>query len=305
MRLPDSPPALSLEFNRTTWRFWNLDAHFWARPDDRPLNWSVCFLDHDGSLKRALGADRPPHELRERLRATVQNEGFFRAVELSTGERILLHRAQAFALNRRGELARFELRGARWSQTRFLLETPTSTMQMPLERERARAGSDLVTALQWLDELPEQRAFFGLQWTTGDGKTLRHLVYAAFWSCAEMWQAREHCEYRLTATPGAEFGAETSFIDSQGLPRPRFRSAPFALARALQKIVVRNRPFLPRGVRLNREVGIGPLAQRETMKMGTIRFLIGAPNAHEQLEARLDLRDWLRSEAPELLNEWF
>lgn len=126
-------------------------------------------------------------------------------------------------------------------------------------------------------------------------------MFAAFWSEDELWLERPHLELRLSATPGTEFGIETAFIDSHGLPRPRFRSSPPRLARALQKIIARNRPFLPRGVRLNREVGVGPLAQRETGKVGTIRFSIGAPNAHEQLEARLDLRDWLRDEAPELL----
>lgn len=261
-------------------------------------------LDHDGTLKRALN-ENAPYQARERLRATLQNEGYFRGVELSTGECILLHRAQAFAVNRQNELARFELRGARWGQTRFLLETATTDLQIPLEKERKRLRSDLHTAFRWLDEPPDERDFFGLQWTTGDGSMLRQMIYAAFWSCAEMWQERERCEYRLTASPGAEFGAETSFVDLEAVPRPRYRSTPFALARVLERVVMRNRPFLPRGVRLNREIGVGPLAQRETAKVGTIRFVISLPNAHEQLEARLELRDWLQSEAPELLGEWF
>jgi hypothetical protein len=304
MRLPDSSPLLSLEYAHTTWRFWRFDGHFWARCDAHERDFVACVLDHDGSLWRSWNGDKP-REARERLRATIQNDGFFRAFELESGERILLHRSQAFALNQSGELARFEMRGARFRQTRYLLSTPTGELSQALNRERKRAACDLRAAFAWLDAPPDERAFFGLQWTTGDGATLRRLVLAGFWCCDELWQERSELEYRLAATPGSEFGAETSFVDSQGLPRPRFRAAPFRLARLLQKVVACNRPFLPRGVRLNREVGVGPLAQRETNKTGTLRFVIGAPNAHEQLEARLDLRDWLRDEAPELLGEWF
>ena len=303
MRLPDSPPLLSLDFARTTWRFWRFGGHFWARSDEHPLDFAACFLDHDGALWRAWNSDSLV-AARERLRATICNEGFFRGVELSGGERVLLHRAQAFALGSNSDLARFELRGARWTQTRFLLETSTDELARTLNRERNRATSDLHTAFAWLDVSPDERAFWGLKWTTGDGASLRRLVFAGFWCCDELWQARTELEYRLSAAPGSDFGIETSFVDFEGAPRPHFRSAPFRLARLLQKIVLRNRPFLPRGVRLNREVGVGPLAQRETQKPGVIRFRVGAPNAHEQLEARLDLRDWLRDEAPELLEEW-
>lgn len=303
MRLPDSLPLLSLDFAGTTWRFWRERGHFFARPDDLPLDFAACVIDHDGSLWRSW--NEAPREARARLQATLRNEGFFRAVSLGEGEAILLHRAQAFASNAGGELARFEVRGARFRQTRFLLETSSEELQSSLKRERNRTASDLRAAFAWLDAPPDERLFFGLSWTTGDGATLRRLVFAGFWSSDELWAERGQLEYRLAATPGSEFGAETSFVDAHPLPRPRFRAAPFRLARLLQKVVVRNRPFLPRGVRLNREVGSGPLAGRETNKTGVIRFAVGAPNAHEMLEARLDLRDWLRDEAPELMGEWF
>ncbi len=300
MPIPDTLPLLSLDFEGATWRFWHLEGQLWARPDGRALDFVACFLDHDGSLKRALGGEAV-HEGRARLRATLRNEGFFRAVELAEGERVLLHRGQTFALCG-GELARSEVRGARWKTTRFLLETPSEELQAALRRERKRAGSDLGKAFEWLLLPPDARQFFGLQWTTGDGAMLRRLVLAAFWDCAELWQERAHLEYRLCAAPGTEFTPETAFVDFSG-PRPRFKSAPPALGVRLQKIVARNRPFLPRGVRLNREVGVGPLAQRETGKVATLRFPITAPNAHEFLEARLDIRDWLREEAPELLGD--
>jgi len=303
MRLPGSPPLLTLDYPGTTWRFWRFDGHFWGHCDAHALDFAACFLDHDGSLWRSWNSETP-RQARERLRVTICNDGFFRAIQLQNGERVLLHRSQAFALNQNGDLARFEMRGARWSQTRFLLETPGEELSKALDRERKRAACDLNSALQWLALSPAERAFFGLQWTTGDGATLRRLVMAGFWCSNELWQEREHLEYRLAASPGSEFSAETSFVDSHGLPRPRFRAAPPPLAKLLEKIVLRNRPFLPRGVRLNREVGVGPLAQRETGKLGTLRFLIEAPNAHETLEARLDLRDWLRDEAPELIGEW-
>ena len=303
MQLPHSPPLLSLDLPPTTWRFWRMNGHFWGRADSHSLDFAACFLDHDGALWRSWNGDKP-REARERLRVTIQNEGFFRAVELPNGETVLLHRSQAFALNRSGELARCEVRGARWRQTRVLLETPTTELQIALKRERKRSQSDLRAAFDWLGIAPDERQFFGLKWTTGDGAALRRLVFAAFWSHDELWLERPNLELRLSATPGTDFPAETAFIDSHGLPRPRFKTSPPRLARVLQKIILRNRPFLPRGVRLNREVGVGPLAQRETGRMGTIRFLIGAPNAHEQLEARLDLRDWLHDEAPELLEDW-
>lgn len=303
VRLPDSPPLLSLDFAHTTWRFWRERGHFWARADNLPLDFAACVLDHDGSLWRSW--NDAPRAARARLQTTLQNEGFFRAVSLGDGEAILLHRAQAFALRASGDLARFEMGGARFRQTRFLLETSSEELQSSLKRERNRTASDLRAAFAWLALSPDERTFFGLRWTTGDGATLRHLVYAVFWSCDELWAERSELEYRLAAIPGSEFGAETSFVDFEGLPRPRFRAAPPRLARLLQKVVARNRPFLPRGVRLNREVGSGPLAQRETNKTGAIRFQVGAPNAHETLEARLDLRDWLRDEAPELMGEWF
>ena len=303
MQLPDSSPLLSLDLPPTTWRFWRVGGHFWGRADAHAPDFAACFLDHDGGLWRSWNGDKP-REARERLRVTIQNEGFFRAVELARGETVLLHRSQAFALNPSGELARCQVRGARFRQTRVLLDTPTYELQIALGRERKRAASDLRAAFEWLALAPDERQFFGLKWTTGDGATLRRLIFAAFWSADEVWSERPHLELRLSASPGSDFPLETAFIDSHGLPRPRFKSSPPRLARALQKIIARNRPFLPIGVRLNREVGVGPLAQRETGRMGTIRFLVGAPNAHERLEARLDLRDWLRDEAPELLEDW-
>ncbi len=303
VQLPDSPPLLSLDCGATTWRFWRLDGHFWGRADSQPRDFAACFLDHNGSLWRSWNGDHP-REARERLRVTIANEGFFRAIELAHGETVLLHRSQAFVLNRSGELARCEVRGARFRQTRVLLETPTCELHSALERERKRATSDLRAAFDWLGLTPDERQFFGLKWTTGDGATLRRLIFAAFWSEEELWLDRPHLELRLSATPGTEFPLETAFIDSHGLPRPRFKASPPRLARVLQKIIARNRPFLPVGVRLNREVGVGPLAQRETGRMGTIRFLIQAPNAHEKLEARLDLRDWMSDEASELLGDW-
>lgn len=161
MPIPDSLPLLSLDFSNTTWRFWWQNAHLVARPDDKPLDFCACFLDHDGSLKRALNGDSP-HEARARLRATLQNEGFFRAVELSSDEAVLLHRSQAFALCK-GELARCEVRGARFRQTRVLLETPSCELQIALERERKRATSDLRAAFDWLALAPDERQFFGLK----------------------------------------------------------------------------------------------------------------------------------------------
>jgi len=301
--LPDSPPLLSLDCGPTTWRFWRFEGHFWGRSDSHSLDFAACFLDHDGRLWRSWKGD-DVRAARERLRATVQNEGFFRAVTLGK-ERVLLHRSQAFAQNESGDLARFELRGARWKQTRFLLETPSEELEKALARERNRANSDLAMAFSWLALPSDERAYWGLQWTTGDGAALRRLVKCAFWNCPELWTARSQLEYRLSAAPGADFSLETSFVDFEGLPRPHFRAAPPPLARLLSKIVARNRPYLPKGVRLNREVGTGPLAQRETSRVGTIRFRIAAPNAHETLEARLELRDWLREEAPELWEDWF
>jgi len=301
--LPDAPPLLSLDFGPTTWRFWRFEGHFWGRSDEHPPGFAACFLDHDGGLWRSWKGD-DVRAARERLRATIRNEGFFRAISFGQ-ERVLLHRSQSFAQNASGDLARFEMKGARWSQTRFLLETDVGELEKALAKERKRAHSDLAMAFSWLSAPPDERIYWGLQWTTGDGRALRRLIFCAFWNCAEIWTARSQLEYRLSAAPGADFSLETAFVDFEGLPRPHFKAAPPPMARLLSKIVARNRPYLPKGVRLNRELGTGPLAQRETSRIGTIAFRIASPNAHEGLEARLELRDWLRDEAPELLEDWF
>jgi hypothetical protein len=303
VQLPDSPTLFSLDVGATTWRFWHFDDHFWARPDTKPLDWIACFLDFDKSLSRLILRDQVPL-LRERLRLAVQNEGFFRTIQLSDGPRILLHRSQLFILSSGGELARFWPRGPRWSKTAYLLDTPTDALRTALERERKRTDSDLSRAFAWLALAPNQRKFIGLQWTTGDSATLERLVPAAFWNCDELWDGtRDGYEYTIFAQPGREFLAESGVRDPTA-PR-HFRPLPPKLVRALTKIIARNRPFWPLGVQLNRQVGSGPLAQRETRRVGTISFSITEPNAHEKLEARLDLRDFLQSEAPELFDEWF
>ena len=303
MQLPDSLPSLSLDVGALTWRFWQFDAHFWGHPENSPLDFAACFLDFDGALNR-LGKGDSPYVLRERLRLMVQNEGFFRAVELGDGKRILLHRSQCFVLGSSGELARFWTRGPRWSKTAWLLETSGCELVGALERERKRRDSDLNRALEWLALTPSERAFAGLQWTTGSPENLRLLVNAAFWCCEELWDGtRDSYDYALFAQPGREFLAEAGVRDPDA-PR-HFRPLPPKLARLLAKIVARNKPFWPQGVQLNRAVGSGPLAQKETRRTGTLSFPVHEPSAHEQLEAHLELREFLQSEAPELVEEWF
>ncbi len=292
-----------MDVGATTWRFWQFDAHFWGRPDNGPPDFVACFLDFDGMLNRLWKREEIP-QLRERLRMMVQNEGFFRVVELDDSTRILLHRSQPFVMASGGELARFWARGARWTKTDWLLKTPTETLRVALERERKRRDSDLGRAFAWLALPPKERAFAGLQWTTGSAEALKLLVNAAFWCCIELWDGtRDSYDYALFAQPGREFLAESGVRDPSA-PR-HFRPLPPKLVRLLTKIVARNKPFWPLGVQLNRSVGSGPLAQRETRRTGSLSFVVNEPNAHEQLEARLELRDFLQSEAPELLDEWF
>lgn len=292
-----------MDVGATTWRFWYFDSHFWGRPENRELDFVACFLDFDGMLNRLAKRDQP-HILRERLRLIVQNEGFFRVVALDEATRILLHRSQPFVLSESGDLARFWARGVRWTKTAWLLETSTDDLRSALERERKRRDSDLGRALQWLALPPKDRAFVGLQWTTGNADDLKRLINAAFWRCDEIWDGtRDTYDYALFAQPGREFLAESGVRDPTA-PR-HFRPLPPKLVQLLGKIVARNKPFWPLGVQLNRGVGSGPLAQRETRRVGTLSFIINEPNAHEKLEARLDLRDFLSTEAPELMDEWF
>ncbi|RYG56188.1 hypothetical protein EON80_29660, partial [bacterium] len=181
MPLPDSPALFSMDVSAVPWRFWHFDGHFWGQPDNRAPDFVACFLDFDGMLKRLLKSDELP-VLRERLRLMIQNEGYFRVVELSDGVRILLHRSQPFAMTSTG-VARFWARGPRWVKTAWLLDTPTEILRVALERERKRRGSDLDKALEWLALAPKERAFAGLQWTTGNAEDLKRLISAAFWCC--------------------------------------------------------------------------------------------------------------------------
>lgn len=266
-------------------------ASFYLRLQGHP-DW-LGVLENDARLSwLAHSKTHGPLE-REEWQERVMNRQWGRVLSLSDplggpalwrvlwkGKRTFLMRAET------GELVDFRTdddwkRGA-WIQ-------PNAHFAKRFAREWNRPDSDVRRAHDFLAAGTEARRLWGLDWMRGSWSDLKPVL-------------------RSAATVEHEWGDRTALLSRTIGPQDDgFGSnAPISgrLLRLIHRLEEVNTPLLRDQSRLRR---LAPHPFNFTFGVARwpeLRVEVDPPSEHERLEARLDLRDWLRSHAPDLLPEW-
>lgn len=138
----------------------------------------------------------------------------------------------------------------------------------------------------------EARRVWGVEWTRGSWNEMKPILRAA--SLIEhQWGERTVRQSRPIYPQGkAQIGFGSNAPQSGRLLRliERLQERNVAVLRDKSKLRrLATRPF-------SFEFGVA--------RWPELRVEIDPPSEHEQLEARLELRDWLRENAPDLAEEW-
>ncbi len=156
-------------------------------------------------------------------------------------------------------------------------------------REWKNPNSDVRQAMAFLQADADTRRLWGQEWAQGSWEELKRILGAAT-IIEHQWGERTVVQSRATNSYRNPF---TSNAPQSG-----------RLLRLIERLQVRNVALLPDKSKLRRfaprpfafEVGVA--------RWPELRIEVDPPSEHEKLEARLELRDWLRAEAPDLLEEW-
>ncbi|BCM90539.1 hypothetical protein IAD21_02393 [Abditibacteriota bacterium] len=156
-------------------------------------------------------------------------------------------------------------------------------------REWKNPNSDVRQAMAFLQADEEARRLWGLEWTRGSWEELKRILRVAT-LLEHQWDERTVVQSR---TINAYVNPFTSNAPQSG-----------RLVRLIERLGARNvvilcdksklRRFAPRPFAF--EVGVA--------RWPELRVAVDPPSEHEKLEARLELRHWLRAEAPDLAGEW-
>ena len=159
-------------------------------------------------------------------------------------------------------------------------------------REWKNPNSDVRTALCFLETDDETRRLWGLEWVRGSWAEMKSVLRAA--------AIIEH-----------EFG-ERSIVQSRPIYTMGQRQIGFGsnapqsgrLIRLLEKLELQHVAALRDKSKLRR-LALRPFDfEFGIAKWPELRVVVDPPSEHEKLEARLELRQWLRAEAPDLARDW-
>ena len=159
-------------------------------------------------------------------------------------------------------------------------------------REWRSPNSDVRAAKSFLEADDEARRLWELSWTSGNWNEMKSVLRAA-------------------ATIEHEFGervvVQSRAVYPVGSNQIGFGSnAPQSgrLIRLIERLQLQTVAVLRDKSKLRR-LAPRPFAfESSAPKWPELRVEIDSPSEHEKLEARLNLRDWLRENAPDLLEEW-
>lgn len=258
---------------------------FWLRLEDHP-DWLGVFDNVGGQLSAiARSGDRQHFEFSLHRALNARNWG--RVISLPDAEGKLWRVAWR---ERRSFLLRPDTREAvtfsskdDWMRGAWIKDGAHFAAR--LKREWKNPASDVSAARQYLSASDEERKLLGVEWRRGTWEEFRRV---ARWALQV-----EH--------PGDEYKRVFSRIVNDPFWDFSMDSRAFRLWRRLfernELIVDLTKPlryFAPRIFSFHQGNHCFSILEIE----------VEAPSEHERLEARLELRAWLRQNAPDLLEEW-
>jgi len=288
---PDFSPLFSFdaqisekhESNR--FHVWQVGDDFWLRLDDHP-DWLGVFDNIGGQLSAiARSGDRGHFEFS--LHRALNARSWGRVISLPDADGKLWRVAWR---ERRSFLLRPDTREAvtfsskdDWMRGAWIKDGAHFAAR--LKREWKNPASDVSIARDYLSANAEERRVFGIEWKRGSWEELRRVARWAlliehpgdewtrpFLRSTNSFSLNNPADERVGRVWCRLFERNVNYLDP-AKPRRHFAQHPFAFAEAL--------PCLT-----------------------SLRVEAEAPSEHERLEARLELRAWLRQNAPDLLEEW-
>ncbi|RYX82564.1 hypothetical protein EON83_18500 [bacterium] len=171
---------------------------------------------------------------------------------------------------------------------------PGAHFAKKLAREWKNPHSDIRHALAFLDADDENRRIWGLEWQRGSWQETKTILRAAA-TIEHQWSDRTVMQSRTIHPLGQQthpshFGSNAPQSGRLLHLIERLEERNIAILRDKNKL----RRFAPRPFAF----GLGVARWPE------LRIVIDPPSEHEKLEARLELRDWLQVEAPDLVQDW-
>lgn len=265
---------------------------FWLRLEGHS-DW-LAILQSDEYLQRWTRTSPTHQPLREHLERLLEGRAWGRVLSLvdedDTLWRIVWKGKGTFLLRvDSGEAVDFQTddewkRGA-WIQ-------PGAHFLKRFARQWNDPASDVRAARRFLEANDEARRLWGLTWERGDWPAMKRVLRAA--------TIVEH-----------EFG-ERTVVQARPIYPPGQRQLSFSSnapesgrsTRLFERLEQLNAAVLGDKTKL-RCLAPRPFAfQIGVAKWPELRVEVDEPSGHERLEARLELRDWLREHAADLLGEW-
>ncbi len=289
---PDFSPLFSLDAQisekHETNRFFVLQSgdSFYLRLQNHP-DWLAIANDSGAQL---LGISRSGDEehFRFSMHRTLNGRNWGRVLSLFDegqlwrvawmGKRSFLMRVDS------GEAVAFESSGS-WTRGAWI--QPGAHFERQFAREWKNPTSDVRAAKKFLESDDEMRRLWGLSWTRGGWSEMKSVLRAATIIEHELG---DRVVRQLRVMSGGSFGSN---VPQSG-----------RLVRLLARLEARNVAVLPDKSRLRR-LAPRPFAfERGPVLWPELRVEVDEPSEHEKLEARLQLRDWLQKNAPDLMKEW-
>lgn len=268
---------------------------FWLRLEGHP-DWLGVFDNPNGQLG-AIARSGDARHFEFSLRRALLSRDWGRAISLADprpGEnglwRVLWRERRAFLM--RSDTREAVIFGSSHDWMRGAWIQPGAHFARQFKRDWTDKTSDARAMLLFLELDDDERRRFGLQWERGSWEEMRRVARVGL----QIEHPGDDLHWSLSQ-PLYSTGPEGSHQRGGSNRAPR-------LARLWTRLLERNVPVFDRKIAV-RFLSPRPFSFQSTFQnFPKLRVAVEAPSEHERLEARLELRDWLREHAPDLLGEW-
>jgi len=258
---------------------------FWLRLEDHP-DWLGVFDNFGGQLS-AIGRSGDSEHFEFSLRRALTLRNWGRVISLADADgklwRVAWRKRRSFLLRPDTREAVTFSSNDDWMRGAWIKDGAHFAAR--LKREWKNPASDVSTARDYLSATDEERRVFGIEWKRGSWEELRRV---ARWALLIDHPGDER---QLIWTRNAQPLYQVHHEDSR-------------LSRLWQLLSTRNVSALNLA-RAPSYFAPRPFSFHEGSPcIPFFRIEVSPPSEHERLEARLELRAWLRQNAPDLLEEW-
>lgn len=265
---------------------------FWLRLEGHD-DWLGLFDNYNGYLSAHLRASERGHFEFLLVRA-LESRGWGRALSLFDEDgrlwRVLWRERKSFLMRADTREALAFRSSDDWMRGAWI--KPGAHFERGLRREWKSPSSDLRAARSFLELGDDERHRFGLRWERGGWDEMRPILRAVAVAQHE-WGERTVVLSRPVYPAGAGqigFGSNAPQSGRQ--------------ERLLARLSELNRAVLPDKTAL-RSMAPRPFSfHAQNPAWPELRVEVEEPSEHERLEARLELRAWVRENAPDLAEEW-